>query len=212
MGFTRSHSSWVLKTVSEDLATNPVKSKLSSSTSVSITKLHAAPENLVEMHTNVKDVSKETGVDVARILLRLDQIMKEAIKIATKEEEWRRPTSNLGKIKSFSFQVSHKTLSKVERKILKTHIVWRASSRSRPLDGIVLLHGTIRRRVDFSFHRLFDLLPSGLRILEQRAEFVLSANHQRFLAMLMLQLLHSFQPFCSFFHLHVHASTKTLDT
>ncbi|KAK4723946.1 hypothetical protein R3W88_026725 [Solanum pinnatisectum] len=33
---------------------------------------------------NVKDVSKETGVDVARIRLRLDQIVKEAIKIATK--------------------------------------------------------------------------------------------------------------------------------
>ncbi|KAG5590772.1 hypothetical protein H5410_041286 [Solanum commersonii] len=33
---------------------------------------------------NVKDVSKETGVDVARVHLRLDQIMKEAIKISTK--------------------------------------------------------------------------------------------------------------------------------
>ncbi|KAH0642177.1 hypothetical protein KY290_033776 [Solanum tuberosum] len=33
---------------------------------------------------NMKDVSKETGVDVARVHLRLDQIMKEAINIATK--------------------------------------------------------------------------------------------------------------------------------
>ncbi|KAH0773574.1 hypothetical protein KY290_010711 [Solanum tuberosum] len=33
---------------------------------------------------NVKDVTKETGTDVARIRLRLDQIMKETIKIATK--------------------------------------------------------------------------------------------------------------------------------
>ncbi|KAH0645120.1 hypothetical protein KY284_033004 [Solanum tuberosum] len=33
---------------------------------------------------NVKDVFKESGVDVARIRLRLDQIVKEAIKIATK--------------------------------------------------------------------------------------------------------------------------------
>ncbi|KAH0781719.1 hypothetical protein KY290_001317 [Solanum tuberosum] len=33
---------------------------------------------------NVKDVSKEIGADVARICLRLDQIVKEAIKIATK--------------------------------------------------------------------------------------------------------------------------------
>uniref|UniRef100_M1BBD9 Uncharacterized protein n=1 Tax=Solanum tuberosum TaxID=4113 RepID=M1BBD9_SOLTU len=33
---------------------------------------------------NVKDVSKETGADVAKICPRLDQIVKEAIKIATK--------------------------------------------------------------------------------------------------------------------------------
>ncbi|KAG5595695.1 hypothetical protein H5410_036927 [Solanum commersonii] len=33
---------------------------------------------------NVKDVTKETGIDVARIHLKLDQIVKEAIKIATK--------------------------------------------------------------------------------------------------------------------------------
>ncbi|KAH0636150.1 hypothetical protein KY285_035895 [Solanum tuberosum] len=33
---------------------------------------------------NVKDVSKETGADVAKIRLRLDQIVKESIKIATK--------------------------------------------------------------------------------------------------------------------------------
>ena len=32
---------------------------------------------------NVKDVSKEIGVDVIKICLYLDQIMKEAIKIAT---------------------------------------------------------------------------------------------------------------------------------
>ncbi|KAG5572016.1 hypothetical protein H5410_061782 [Solanum commersonii] len=39
-----------------------------------------------------------------------------------------------------------------------------------------------------------DPLPSGLRILEQRAESVPLANRQRFLAMLMLQLLCCFQP------------------
>ncbi|KAG5571979.1 hypothetical protein H5410_061745 [Solanum commersonii] len=33
---------------------------------------------------NVKDVTKETSANVAHILLRLDQIMKEAIKIAAK--------------------------------------------------------------------------------------------------------------------------------
>ncbi|KAG5580630.1 hypothetical protein H5410_051257 [Solanum commersonii] len=37
----------------------------------------------------------------------------------SKEKEWRRPTSNLGKMKSFSLQVFHKTLSKLERKYLK---------------------------------------------------------------------------------------------
>uniref|UniRef100_M1DD12 Zinc knuckle family protein n=1 Tax=Solanum tuberosum TaxID=4113 RepID=M1DD12_SOLTU len=87
-----------------------------------------------------------------------------------------------------------------------------ASSRSGPLGGIVLLCKTIRRRANCSFHRLFYPLPSGLRILEQRAESVLSANRQRFLAMLMLQLLRSFQPLCSFLRLSVHASTKTSNT
>ncbi|KAG5571125.1 hypothetical protein H5410_060891 [Solanum commersonii] len=48
-----------------------------------------------------------------------------------------------------------------------------------------------------------------LRILEQMAESVLLENRQRCLAMLMLQLLRSFQPFCSILHLSVHASTKT---
>ncbi|KAG5596032.1 hypothetical protein H5410_037264 [Solanum commersonii] len=52
-------------------------------------------------------------------------------------------------------------------------------------------------------------LITRLRIREQRAEFVLSVNRQRFLAMLMLQLLRSFQFFCSFLRLSAHASTKT---
>ncbi|KAH0646563.1 hypothetical protein KY284_034447 [Solanum tuberosum] len=125
MGFTRSDSSWVLKTDADDLDDAPMKSKPSSSTSVSTTKPNAAVEGLVEMHTklyamaitvaqvsdlmtkltamseqvdslkdlllsahfkidSVKDVTKETGLDVARIHLKLDQIVKEAIKIATK--------------------------------------------------------------------------------------------------------------------------------
>ncbi|KAG5572108.1 hypothetical protein H5410_061874 [Solanum commersonii] len=53
-----------------------------------------------------------------------------------------------------------------------------ASSCSGPLGGIVLLCGTIWQSADCSFHRLFDPLPSGLHILEQRAESVLSANRQ----------------------------------
>uniref|UniRef100_M1DMT6 Uncharacterized protein n=1 Tax=Solanum tuberosum TaxID=4113 RepID=M1DMT6_SOLTU len=34
------------------------------------------------------------------------------------------------------------------------------------------------RNADRSFHRLFDPATSGLRVLEQRAEYVLSVNHQ----------------------------------
>ncbi|KAG5571265.1 hypothetical protein H5410_061031 [Solanum commersonii] len=60
------------------------------------------------------------------------------------------------------------------------------------LGGIELLHGTIRQSTDNSFHHLVDPLFQGLRILEQRAEFVLSASCQRCLAMLRLQLLPSF--------------------
>ncbi|KAG5571870.1 hypothetical protein H5410_061636, partial [Solanum commersonii] len=86
------------------------------------------------------------------------------------EEKWRRPTSNLGKMKSFSLQVSHKTLSKLERKISKKYYsivnnikmcLPSASSRSGPLGGIVLLRETIRRSTDYSSHRLLDPLPSG---------------------------------------------------
>ncbi|WMV18464.1 hypothetical protein MTR67_011849 [Solanum verrucosum] len=49
---------------------------------------------------------------------------------------------------------------------------------------------------------------AGLRLLEQREECVPSANHQVCLAMLRLQFLRSFQPFCSFLRLSIHASTK----
>ncbi|KAG5631568.1 hypothetical protein H5410_003285 [Solanum commersonii] len=124
MGFTRYDSSWVLKTVADDLVVAPMKYKPSSSTSMSTTKLIVALDNLVEMHTkldamaimvaqvpdimtkfytmceqvnspkdlllsahfkidSVKDVTKETRVDIPRIRLKLDQIVKEAIKIAT---------------------------------------------------------------------------------------------------------------------------------
>ncbi|KAG5590062.1 hypothetical protein H5410_040576, partial [Solanum commersonii] len=55
-----------------------------------------------------------------------------------------------------------------------------ASSHSGPLGGIVLLRRTIRQSADCSFQFLFDPLPSGLHILEQRAESVLSVNRQRF--------------------------------
>ncbi|KAG5620381.1 hypothetical protein H5410_005599 [Solanum commersonii] len=53
-----------------------------------------------------------------------------------------------------------------------------------------------------------DPAPSRLRLLEQRAEWVPSANHQACFAIRRLQLLYSFQPFCSFLRLSVHASTK----
>ncbi|WMV49706.1 hypothetical protein MTR67_043091, partial [Solanum verrucosum] len=70
----------------------------------------------------------------------------------------------------------------------------------------------IRRNTDCSFHCLFYPAPSRLRQLEQRVECVPSANHQACLAMCKLQLLRSFQPFCSFLRLSVHASTKTSNT
>ncbi|KAG5572004.1 hypothetical protein H5410_061770 [Solanum commersonii] len=49
------------------------------------------------------------------------------------EEEWRRPTSNLGKMKSFSLQISNKTLSKLERKISKKKWHWRIFRRSKSM-------------------------------------------------------------------------------
>ncbi|KAG5590491.1 hypothetical protein H5410_041005 [Solanum commersonii] len=68
------------------------------------------------------------------------------------------------------------------------------------------------QNVGGSFHRLFDPAPSRLRVLEQRVECVPTANRQACLAMRRLQLLRSFQPFCSFLRLSVHASTKTSNT
>ncbi|KAG5595519.1 hypothetical protein H5410_036751 [Solanum commersonii] len=112
-----------------------------------------------------------------------------------------------------------KTLSKLERKISKKYYSILeikiktsensaggsfdevTSSHSGKLGGIVLHRGTIWRSADCSFYRLFDPLPSGIHILEQRVESFLLMNRQRFLAMLMLQLLRSFQPFCSFLRL-----------
>uniref|UniRef100_M1DJS5 Uncharacterized protein n=1 Tax=Solanum tuberosum TaxID=4113 RepID=M1DJS5_SOLTU len=54
------------------------------------------------------------------------------------------------------------------------------------LGDIVLLRQTIRRSADCSFHRLFDPAPLGLRVLEQRADFVPSVIRQVCLAMLRL--------------------------
>ncbi|KAG5630793.1 hypothetical protein H5410_002510 [Solanum commersonii] len=65
---------------------------------------------------------------------------------------------------------------------------------------------------DCSFHHLFDPLPSRLHILEQRAESVLLAICQVCSAEIKLQLLCSFQPFCSFLRLSVHAFAKTSNT
>jgi len=66
-------------------------------------------------------------------------------------------------------------------------------------------------------HRLLlsaPFLSSSFRASHtgKRAESILSANRQRFLAMLMLQLLRSFQLFFSFLDLSVQASTKTSNT
>ncbi|KAG5576612.1 hypothetical protein H5410_056746 [Solanum commersonii] len=69
-----------------------------------------------------------------------------------------------------------------------------ALSCSVSLRDLVLLRGIIRQNADFSFHRLFDPTPSRLCVLEQMVECVP-------LVMRMLQLLRSFQPFCSFLRL-----------
>ncbi|WMV24716.1 hypothetical protein MTR67_018101, partial [Solanum verrucosum] len=101
------------------------------------------------------------------------------------------------------------------RRLIRRFTLWGSSSPSCypstsscsvSLGNIVLLHETIRRCTDCSFHRLFDPAPLGIRVLEQRAKCVPSANHQVCLAMLRFQLLRSF---CSFLRLSAHASTKT---
>uniref|UniRef100_M1D912 Uncharacterized protein n=1 Tax=Solanum tuberosum TaxID=4113 RepID=M1D912_SOLTU len=51
-----------------------------------------------------------------------------------------------------------------------------APSRSGPLGDIVLFHETIRCSADCTFHRLFYPSPSGLRVLEQRAEYRLKID------------------------------------
>ncbi|KAG5590286.1 hypothetical protein H5410_040800 [Solanum commersonii] len=73
-----------------------------------------------------------------------------------------------------------------------------ASVHSESLGGILLLRRIDQQNADCSFHRLIDPSPSGLRVLEQRAECIPSANRQACLVILRLQLLHYFQPFCSF--------------
>ncbi|KAG5610284.1 hypothetical protein H5410_021565 [Solanum commersonii] len=122
----------------------------------------------------------------------------------SKEEEWRRSISNLGKMKSFSLQFGE--VSRVHQKTRRLALL--LSHRRLLLDFSILTFWTIGR-VDCSFHRLFDPLPSWLRKMEQKKKYVLLANRQRCLAMLRLQLLRSFQPFCFFLRLSVHASTKT---
>ncbi|KAG5619678.1 hypothetical protein H5410_004896, partial [Solanum commersonii] len=52
----------------------------------------------------------------------------------------------------------------------------------------------------------------GFAVLEQRAGSVLLATRQVCLAKLRLQLLGSFQPFCSFLRLSIHAFAKVLNT
>ncbi|KAG5580500.1 hypothetical protein H5410_051127 [Solanum commersonii] len=80
------------------------------------------------------------------------------------------------------------------------------------LDDLVLLRKIIQRNANCFFHRLSDLAPSTLRVLEQRAECVPSAYSQACWAMRRLQLFHSFQLFCYFLCLSVYASTKTSNT
>ncbi|KAG5612217.1 hypothetical protein H5410_023498 [Solanum commersonii] len=73
-----------------------------------------------------------------------------------------------------------------------------ASSRSGPLGGIILFRRTIWGSTNYFFHCLFYPSPSGLCVLKQRAECIPSVNRQACLAMIMIQLLRSVHPFCSF--------------
>ncbi|KAG5605858.1 hypothetical protein H5410_027350, partial [Solanum commersonii] len=81
-----------------------------------------------------------------------------------KEEEWRRPTSNLRKMKSFSLRVSHKTLSKLERKypkkyysIMENKINASKNSVSRSLGEVSRCRRMTRRLALFLFYRNFVL-------------------------------------------------------
>ncbi|KAG5576120.1 hypothetical protein H5410_056254 [Solanum commersonii] len=129
------------------------------------------------------------------------------------------PNPNLEDENPLFLQVS-KTLSSLEQKYQKTseNSVGRSldkpstSSCSVSLGDIVPLRGIIRLNADCSFHPHFYPAPSRLCILEQRVECVPSVNRQACLAILRLQLLRSFQPFCSILHLSVHVSTKTSNT
>ncbi|KAG5600220.1 hypothetical protein H5410_031590 [Solanum commersonii] len=133
-----------------------------------------------------------------------------------KNEESKRPKSKSLEMKPTSSS-SLKTLSNSEQKYQKLQKIVLAD-RSASICAFWTIGRYIsalqndRRSVDCSFHRLFDPSLSGLRVLEQRVECVPSANRQACLAMLRLQLLRSFQTFCSFLHLSVHASTKTSNT
>ncbi|KAG5576567.1 hypothetical protein H5410_056701 [Solanum commersonii] len=98
MGFIYSSTSWILKTNSEELGAKHEKMNVMSIIVTQVNDIMTEPvamgeqvdslkDLLLAAHfkiDNVKDVSKETGVDVAQIHFKLDQIMKEAIKIATK--------------------------------------------------------------------------------------------------------------------------------
>ncbi|KAG5595692.1 hypothetical protein H5410_036924 [Solanum commersonii] len=90
MGFTRSDSSWVLKIDEDDLAAAPVKSKPSSSTSVSTAKLNAALENLVEMYTKLDVVTitlstMSEQVDSLKDLMLSAHFKIDSVKHVTKE-------------------------------------------------------------------------------------------------------------------------------
>ncbi|KAG5605665.1 hypothetical protein H5410_027157 [Solanum commersonii] len=83
-----------------------------------------------------------------------------------KEEEWRRPTSNLGKMKSFSFQVSHKTLSKLEKKYLKAYY---------SILKIIIRFGTYKINNKFSIYRFLKIALANLSAKLVKRQLLLSS-------------------------------------
>ncbi|KAH0725495.1 hypothetical protein KY284_001360 [Solanum tuberosum] len=87
MSFIHFGSSWILKADSKDLGDKHEKGKTSFSTFVSTVKLNAALENIDAMHAKLDavSISVSQAVDVMTKLATMgEQIVKEAIKIATK--------------------------------------------------------------------------------------------------------------------------------
>ncbi|KAG5577012.1 hypothetical protein H5410_057146, partial [Solanum commersonii] len=137
-------------------------------------------------------------------------------------------SSGLGFVTSFSGKPkTHglpKTLSKLERKypkkyysILEIKINVRILKINNKfsiyrLQKIVLADLSTSSSPSFTSLQHHRALCHWASCTRTKVECVPSANRQVCLVMRMLQLLRSFQPFCSILRLSVHASTKTSNT